>query len=79
MILEPMLTIPLKPGESPDQAIFDFVTQRGLLAKMLHWQYKPDSWASEPNRIACLVEDIRPCIPKDKTLTIKPDGSWELV
>jgi hypothetical protein len=70
--------IPLKSGMSPDQTIFDFVTGRGLLAKMLQWQFRQGAWADQNVRMTCLVTDLLPIMPEGKTLTIYPDGRWEL-
>lgn len=75
--MTPTLIIPLNDSESPDQAVYRFIVERGLFGKLLHWHYRPDTWADEAYRVVSLVADIRPCIAPGHTLLIRADGSWE--
>lgn len=74
----PKLIIPLHNHDSADEAVYNFVIERGMLRAMLLSHFKRETWVDETNRINTIVEHIAPLLPEGKTLHINNTGRWEL-
>lgn len=72
------LTIQLGNSESADEAVVNYVINRGLFTPLLR-RYWGDPWHIDANRMADIAERIGALIPKGHRLTIHAGGDYELV
>lgn len=71
------LTIELKEDESADEAVVNYVIERGLFTDVLRRMWG-DPWRIDNNRIIDIANRIGPLIPHDHQLTIGYDTTYSL-